>query len=70
MAREFQQAGNTAYRFLGPLIFDGKSNVHDRFKCSHRTHRDMICPDRWSLHFTFRLRHVSHAWVDISVRVD
>lgn len=70
MAPEFQKPGNMAYRFLGPLIFEGESKVQGRFKCSHRAHRDKICPDRWSLHFTFRLRQVSHAWVDRSARVD
>ena len=68
MALKFQQAGHMAYRFLGPLILEGKSKVHDRFKFSHRAHRDKVCPDRWSLHFTFRLRQVSHAWVDRSAR--
>lgn len=46
MAPEFQQAGNMAYRFLGPLTFEGELKVHDRFRFSHRAHRDKISPDR------------------------
>jgi hypothetical protein len=71
MALVFQHSSNAPYRRLGPLVFEGDTKVHDRFKCSQRAHRDkMVRSARWSLHLTFRLRQLSHAWVDNSARRD
>jgi hypothetical protein len=62
MVPALRQADIMTYRFLGPLGLEGFTNVHDKFKRSHLAHRDKIlCSARWSLHFTFRLRQVSHA---------